>query len=95
MAVLTVKQRKKLPKKDFALPKVRGAKDKFGKAGNKVGSGAFPIPDKAHALAALRLAPLSFDKGNITKAQLKTIQAKARAKLGKAWVAKDKANKKK
>lgn len=94
MAVLTTKQRKKLPKKDFALPAKRGAKDKFGKKGNIAGAGAFPMPDKAHALAALRLAPLSYDKGNISKAQLKTIQEKARKKLGKAWVDKQKAKKK-
>lgn len=82
MAVLTTKQRKKLPKKDFALPARKGAKDKFGKKGNKAGEGAFPENNKAHDIKAIQLAPYSYKKGNITKAQEKSIIRKAQGKLG-------------
>ena len=42
---------------------------------------SFPIPDKKHARAALMLAPISRAKGNLTAAQERRIQAKARAML--------------
>jgi hypothetical protein len=42
MAVLTTKQRKALPQKEFALPSKREG-----------GKGGYPIPDKAHARNAL------------------------------------------
>ena len=63
MARLTSSQRNKLPSKDFALP---------GK-----GSGAFPIPDKSHARAALR------EIGNASPADRPKIRAKADRMLGK------------
>lgn len=65
MARLTAAQRKKLPKSDFAVPS------------KAPGPGSFPIPDKAHAIAAKRL------EHNAPKSQQKTITAKANAKLGK------------
>jgi hypothetical protein len=49
MAVLTTKQRKKMPRKTFALPPKR-------KGANKTPStqkGRYPIPDAAHARNAL------------------------------------------
>ena len=46
MAKLTYKQRKRLPKKSFAIPSKRTS-------GNKAGRGAYPIPDIAHARNAL------------------------------------------
>lgn len=42
---------------------------------------SFPIPDKAHAIAAERLAPRSERAGNISASQERRIVAKARAKL--------------
>lgn len=46
MARLKQKARNKLPKKDFALPgKGKGPEGK--------GAGSYPVPDKAHARAAL------------------------------------------
>jgi len=46
MAVLSTKQRKKLPKSQFALPgKGEGPQGK--------GAGSYPIPDRAHAANAL------------------------------------------
>ncbi len=44
MAVLSDKQRKALPSKEFAVP------------GKKPGSGSYPIPDAAHARNALARA---------------------------------------
>jgi hypothetical protein len=41
MAKLSAKQRKALPKKDFAVP------------GKRPASGSYPIPDKSHAQNAL------------------------------------------
>ncbi len=65
MARLTAAQRKALPKSDFAVPS------------KAPGPGSYPMPDKAHAIAAKRL------EHNAPKAQQKTITAKANAKLGK------------
>ena len=44
MSKLSAEQRKKLPKSSFAVP------------GKKSGSGSFPVNDKAHAVAAQRMA---------------------------------------
>lgn len=65
MARLTAAQRKALPKSDFAVPS------------KAPGPGSYPMPDKAHARAALSRM------GNATPAQRKTIKAKANRKLGK------------
>lgn len=46
MARLSYKQRKSMPKSEFALPG-----NKTGK--NKAGKGAYPIPDASHARNAL------------------------------------------
>lgn len=72
MARLTTAQRKRLPKRDFALPS--GTK--------RSKKPAFPVEDKTHARAALRMAPRAEHAGNITKSQERTVQRKARAKLG-------------
>ncbi len=82
MARLSTRARKALPRSDFALRSRRG-KTPTGRKGNKAGRGAFPINDKAHARAALRLAPYSYKKGNISKAQEKKVIRKADRKLGK------------
>ena len=44
---------------------------------------SFPIEDKAHATAALRLVGRSEKAGNITLAQAQKIRAAAYRKLGK------------
>lgn len=44
---------------------------------------SFPIPDKAHAIAAERLVGRSVKAGNISLAQAQRIRAKAARKLGK------------
>lgn len=45
---------------------------------------SFPVPDKAHAKAAILLAPKAVKSGSITPAQKTTIDNKARKKLGHA-----------
>ena len=67
MARLNMAQRKALPSSQFALPG-RGA----GPSGK--GSGSYPIPDRAHAIAALR-----FSAG---KPEAAAVRAKVRARYG-------------
>lgn len=64
MARLSTAQRKALPKSAFAVPS------------KAPGPGSYPIPDKAHAVAAKRL------EHNAPKSQQPKITAKANAKLG-------------
>lgn len=45
---------------------------------------SFPMPDKAHAIAAERLVGRSLKAGNISSSQAATIKSKARTKLAKA-----------
>ena len=68
MAKLTTKDRKELPKKDFALPE-----DK-----------RFSIEDKAHARNAKARAARSVKAGNLSKADKKKVDAKADKVLGKS-----------
>ncbi len=72
MARLTSKQRRALPKSAFAVPS------------KAPGPGSFPIPDKAHAIAAKRL------EHNAPPGQRPAIEAKANKKLGKTKGAKKK-----
>jgi len=67
MAVLTTKQRKAIPQKDFALPSKRSASG---------GSGGYPIPDKSHARNALARV-----SQHGTSAQKATVRAKVHAKF--------------
>lgn len=76
MANLSAAQRKKIPSSKFGLPS--RAKSAAGKAK----SGSFPMPDKAHAQAALRLVGRSEKAGHITAAQAAQVRAKARKMLG-------------
>lgn len=72
MVRLTAAQRKALPKSSFAVPA------KAATAKGKAAPGSFPVPDKAHARAALRLLH------NAPASQQPAIRAKANAKLGKS-----------
>jgi hypothetical protein len=69
MAILSTAARKKMPSKSFALP------GKGEGAGGK-GAGSYPIPDRAHARAAL-----SRGAQHASPEQLKTIKAKVHAKF--------------
>jgi len=61
MAKLTTKKRKKLPSRDFGLPKER----------------KYPMPDKSHAINAKARATQMVKKGHLTKSQERKIDAKA------------------
>ena len=67
MAKLTSKDRKALPKKEFALPEEK----------------RFPIEDKAHARNAKARAAQSEKAGNLSKADKKKVDAKADKVLDK------------
>ena len=64
------------------MAKLSTRKRKSLKSSQFAGPGrSFPINDKAHARAAISGATRSERAGNITKAEARTIQRKARAKL--------------
>jgi hypothetical protein len=67
MARLTTKSRKKLPAKDFGEP----------------AKGAYPMPDKAHAVNAKARASQMVKKGKLTVSEKRKIDAKANQKLSK------------
>lgn len=67
MTKLTTKARKKIPKKEFGLPKVK----------------KYPIEDKAHARNAKARAAQMVKKGKLSVADEKKIDAKANKVLGK------------
>lgn len=67
MSTLSASQRKALPSSDFGVP------SKAGSAKGKAASGSFPMPDKAHARAALRFIK------NASPADRARIRAKARS----------------
>ncbi len=64
MAVLSAADRREVPKKDFGVPS------------KAPGSGSYPMPDKAHAEAALRL------DHNAPPSERPKIEAMAHKKLG-------------
>lgn len=64
---LTLKDRKKIPKKEFGLP----AEKKY------------PMPDKSHAANAKARATQMVEKGKLSVAQKAKIDAKANKVLGK------------
>lgn len=61
MAELTTKQRKALPKAEFAL---RGKR-------------AYPINDKAHAANSKARATQQYEKGNLSASEKETVDEKA------------------
>jgi hypothetical protein len=61
MAKLSTGSRKALPKTEFGLP----------------GSRSYPMPDKAHAIAAKARATQEVAKGNLSKSAKAKIDAKA------------------
>ena len=67
MAPLTTKQRKALPKAEFALPETNG----------------YPVDTKNRARNALARASQAVNAGRMSKSTEAKIAAKAHAKLGK------------
>lgn len=74
MAKLTTAARKKIPTSKFALPEKR----------------AYPITNRAHAANAKSRATQMLNKGKLTPAEKKRIDAKANKLLGKKTKAKAK-----
>jgi hypothetical protein len=72
MSKLTAKQRANLPPKAFGLPEKARSK-KARKA-----SGNYPMPDRDHAISALRRSERERMRGNLTKREYERIQRKAK-----------------
>lgn len=75
MAKLTPRKRANLAPKDFGLP------EKARTEAARRESGNYPIPDKGHAVSALRLARKNRKDGNLTKDEFDRITRKAEKKL--------------
>ncbi len=87
MSTLTPKQRANLRPKDFGLPeKARTAKARKG-------TGNYPIPDRGHAISAIRRASREYERGNLTKKEHDRIQRKAEKMLKKKTKSKGKKKK--
>ena len=77
MAKLTPKQRENIPTKDFGLPERARTNAQKREPGN------YPMPDRGHAISALRRAERQRELGNLTKDEFERIDRKARRKLRK------------
>jgi len=77
MSTLTAKQRANLRPKDFGLPEKARTKKARKETGN------YPIPDRGHAISAIRRAAREYERGNLTKDEHDRIQRKAEKKLRK------------
>ena len=76
MSKLAANLRAKLPPRAFGLPeKARTPK-------TRKETGNYPMPDKAHAISALRLSRLQRKRGNLTKDEFDRIHRKAHKVLG-------------
>jgi hypothetical protein len=62
----------------------QGARDKLPAKAFAGPKRSFPVQDRAHAKAAIMLAPQAEKSGSITPSQKNTIVTKARKKLGSA-----------
>ncbi|MGZ7081436.1 MAG: hypothetical protein ACXVJT_18650 [Thermoanaerobaculia bacterium] len=77
MAKLTAKQRAKLPAKAFGLPERARSKKARKQSGN------YPMPDRDHAISAIRRSERERQRGNLTKDEFERINRKARKILRK------------
>jgi hypothetical protein len=77
MAKLTAKQREKLPAKAFGLPERARSKKARKESGN------YPMPDRDHAISAIRRSERERQRGNLTKDEFERINRKARKILRK------------
>ena len=71
MSKLSAKERAKLPPKAFGLPERARTKKARKETGN------YPMPDRGHAISAMRLSRLERDRGNLTKDEFDRINRKA------------------
>lgn len=72
MSKLTAKQRAQLPPKAFGLPERARSKKARKESGN------YPMPDRGHAISALRHSERERMRGNLTKDEYQRIQRKAK-----------------
>ena len=77
MAKLSAKQRAALKPSQFGLP------DKARTEKARKETGNYPMPDKGHAVSAMRLAKKNRKDGNLTKSEYKRIRRKAHKILEK------------
>ena len=82
MSTLTAKQRANLRPKDFGLPERARTPAARKETGN------YPIPDRGHAISAIRRSAREYERGNLTKDEHDRIQRKAARKLKKKSKAK-------
>lgn len=75
MSKLTAKERAKLPPKVFGLPERARSKKARKESGN------YPMPDRGHAISALRLSDRERMRGNLTNDEYQRIQRKAKRML--------------
>jgi hypothetical protein len=78
MSKLTARQRANLPPTAFGLPEKARTDTARREGGN------YPIPDRGHAISAIRRSEREFERGNLTRDEFDRIQRKAKRKLRKA-----------
>jgi hypothetical protein len=71
MSKLSAKQRERLPAKAFGLPEKARTKKARRASGN------YPIPDRGHAISAIRRSEREYERGNLTKDEFDRINRKA------------------
>jgi hypothetical protein len=77
MAKLTAKQRANLPPRAFGLPEKARTKAARKESGN------YPMPDRGHAISAIRRSARERERGNLTKNEFDRINRKAEKILRK------------
>ena len=77
MADLSAKKRENMPAKDFGLPEKARTKEAKKESGN------YPMPDRDHAISAIRRSERERQRGNLTKDEFERINRKARKILRK------------
>jgi hypothetical protein len=77
MSKLTARQRANLRPSAFGLPEKARTKAAREEAGN------YPMPDRGHAISALRRSERERERGNLTQDEFDRIQRKAKKMLKK------------
>ena len=89
MAKLTAKQRASLPARKFGLPQRARTRKARQESGN------YPMPDRGHAISAIRRSARERERGNLSKDEYERINRKAEKILRKKSHATKKKSKKK
>lgn len=77
MAKLSAKARARLKPRDFGLPERARTAEARRETGN------YPMPDRGHAISALRRSEREYERGNLTRDEFDRIQRKAKRRLKK------------